>query len=82
MKVVIATHNKDKLKELKKTLSNLPIHLLDLSSFPQIGEIVEDGKTLKENALIKARHAARISKLPALSDDSESVIFLTILPFH
>ena len=70
MKVVIATHNKDKLKELKKGLSTLNIDLLDLFSFPQIGEIIEDGNTLEENALIKARYVHKISGLPVIADDT------------
>jgi len=70
MKVVIATHNKDKLKELKKGLSNLDIELLDLSSFPDIGEIIEDGETLQENALIKAREVYKKTGLPAIADDT------------
>ena len=70
MKVVIATHNKDKLKELKKGLSNLSIDLMDLSSFPEICEIIEDGKTLKENALIKAKTVFDITGIPAIADDT------------
>ena len=70
MKVVIATHNKDKLKELKKGLSNLSIDLMDLSSFPEVGEIIEDGKTLKENALIKAKTVFDITGIPAIADDT------------
>ena len=70
MKVVIATHNKDKLKELKKGLSTLNIDLLDLFSFPQIGEIIEDGNTLEENALIKARYVHKITGLPVIADDT------------
>ena len=70
MKVVIATHNKDKLKELKKGLSSLSIDLLDLSSFPDIGEIVEDGDTLKENALIKAKAVYDLTGIPAIADDT------------
>ena len=70
MKVVIATHNKDKLKELKKGLSNLDIELLDLSSFTEIGEIIEDGETLQENALIKAREVYKLTGLPAIADDT------------
>ena len=70
MKVVIATHNKDKLKELKKGLSSLSIDLLDLSSFPEIGEIVEDGDTLKENALIKAKAVYDLTGIPAIADDT------------
>jgi len=70
MKVVIATHNKDKLKELKKGFSNLPLELLDLYSFPQIGEIIEDGKTLKDNAFIKAKTVYELTGIPALADDT------------
>ena len=70
MKVVIATHNKDKLKELKKGLSTLNIDLLDLFSFPQIGEIIEDGNTLEENALIKAKYVHKITGLPVIADDT------------
>ena len=70
MKVVIATHNKDKLKELKKGLSNLDIELLDLSSFPDVGEIIENGETLQENAFIKAREVHKLTGLPAIADDT------------
>ena len=70
MKVVIATHNKDKLKELRKSLSELDIDLLDLSSFPEIGEIIEDGETIKENAFIKARYVNKITGLPSIADDT------------
>jgi XTP/dITP diphosphohydrolase len=70
MKVVIATHNKDKLKELKKGLSNPNIELLDLSFFPEIGEIIEDGDTIIDNALIKARYVHKITGLPTIADDT------------
>ena len=70
MKVVIATHNKDKLKELKKGLSKLPITLMDLSLFPMVGEIIEDGNTLKENALIKAKKVYELTGFPAIADDT------------
>ena len=70
MKLVIATHNQDKLKELHHGLSNLNIKLLTLNDFPSIGEIVEDGKTLEENALIKAREVHIITSLPSISDDT------------
>jgi len=70
MKVVIATHNKDKLKELKKGFSYLSIDLMDLSSFPDIGEIIEDGDTLKENALIKAKAVYDLTGIPAIADDT------------
>jgi XTP/dITP diphosphohydrolase len=70
MKVVIATHNKDKLKEIKRGLSDLNVEILDLFSFPDIGEIVEDGKTLKENALIKAKCVYKKTGIPAIADDT------------
>ena len=70
MKVVIATHNKDKLKELKKGLIDLNVEIIDLSSFPDIGEIVEDGKTLKENALIKAKCVYQKTGIPTIADDT------------
>ena len=70
MKVVIATHNKDKLKEIKKGISILNIDLLDLSQFPEIGEIEETGTTLKENAFIKARCVFEKTGLPSIADDT------------
>ena len=53
MKIVVATHNKDKFKELYDGLKLLKIELLSLEDFPEIGEIIENGNTLEENALIK-----------------------------
>ena len=70
MKIVIATHNKDKFKELYHGLSSLDVELLSLYDFPEIKEIIEDGKTLEDNALIKARTVHRITSLPAISDDT------------
>ncbi len=70
MKIVIATHNKDKFKELYLGLSTFNIELLSLYDFPEIGEIIEDGKTLKDNALIKARTVHKITSLPTISDDT------------
>ena len=70
MKIIIATHNKDKFKELHHGLSSLDVKLLSLYDFPQIKEIVEDGETLKDNALIKARTVYKITSLPTISDDT------------
>ena len=55
MEIVIATHNKDKYKELFLGLKSLEFKLHSLNDFPEIGEIIEDGDTLEENALIKAQ---------------------------
>ena len=70
MKIVLATHNKDKFKELHYGLKSLGVELKSLFDFPQIGEIIEDGNTLQENALIKARTVFELSSLPAISDDT------------
>ena len=72
MKVVIGTHNRDKLKELMRAfkLKDIDVELLSLDHFPEIGDIPETGKTLKENALIKAREVNKITNLPTLSDDT------------
>lgn len=70
MKIVIATHNKDKFKEIYKSFNIKGIDLLSLDEFPQIKEIIEDGKTLEENALIKARTVHKITSLPAIADDT------------
>ena len=70
MKIIIATHNKDKFKELYHGLSSLDVKLLSLYDFPEIKEIVEDGETLKDNALIKARTVYKITSLPTISDDT------------
>ena len=70
MQIVIATHNKDKFKELFSCLSSLNVELLSLDQFPEIKEIIEDGKTLEENALIKARTVFKLTSLPAIADDT------------
>ena len=70
MKIIIATHNKDKFKELYHGLSSLDVKLLNLYDFPEIKEIIEDGETLKDNALIKARTVHSITSIPTISDDT------------
>jgi len=72
MRIVIATHNNDKLKELLKAFDNYfsGINLLTLNDFPEVGEIIEDGRTLEQNALIKAREVFNLTGIPSLSDDT------------
>ena len=70
MELVIATHNKDKFKELFLGLESLELKLRSLNDFPEIGEIIEDGDTLEENALIKARTVFKLTGLPSISDDT------------
>ena len=70
MKIVLATHNRDKCDEMIAILEAMSIELLTLNEFPEIGEIIEDGKTLEENALIKARTVQKLTYLPAIADDT------------
>jgi len=70
MKVVIATHNRDKMKEIQGAISDLGWEVISLYDFPKIEEIEENGKTLEENALIKAREVFEKTGLPTISDDT------------
>ena len=70
MKVVIATHNEDKLKEIQSHLESFSFSVLSLNKFPEIDEIIEDGNTLADNALIKAREVFAKTGLPTISDDT------------
>ncbi len=70
MKIVLATHNWDKCAEMEAIMKDMPIQLLTLNEFPEIEEIIEDGQTLEENALIKAKTVHKITHLPAIADDT------------
>lgn len=68
-RVVVATSNAGKLAELRDLLGDLELDLVAQGELG-IGDAEETGASYVENALIKARHAARASGLPALADDS------------
>lgn len=68
-KLVIASNNQGKLREINTLLAPLSIEVVPQSDF-NAGEIDEPYITFVENALAKARHASRCSGLPALADDS------------
>ena len=69
MKILAATNNKGKLKELKAMLSPYAevVSLADAGIFE---DVEETGKTFKENAAIKAEFAYKISHIPTIADDS------------
>lgn len=68
-KIILASSNKGKLAEIQWLLRELPIELIPQAAL-NIPDIEETGQTFVENALLKARNAARLSGLPALADDS------------
>lgn len=69
MKLVLASGNAGKLAEMREIFAGGGIELVAQSDLG-IGDADETGRTFVENALIKARHAACASNLPALGDDS------------
>ncbi len=69
MKIVLASNNSGKLAELRAMFSPLGVQLLRQAAL-DIGEAEEPFRTFVENALAKARHAARASGLPAVADDA------------
>jgi XTP/dITP diphosphohydrolase len=69
MKVILATNNPGKIHEFKELLKHLPLEIIAQSELG-IQDAEETGLSFIENALIKARHAAQQSGLPALADDS------------
>lgn len=69
MKLVLASNNAGKLTELQAMFSGLALELLPQSQFA-VTEAEEPHHTFVENALAKARHAARATGLPALADDA------------
>ena len=70
MKIVLATHNEDKYTEISAILSSFPIEIISLKHYPEIGEIIEDGASLEENALIKARTVFSLTGLYSWADDT------------
>lgn len=70
MKLVIATQNPGKLRELQTLLSEMPFEIVSLAAYPQIGDIEETGETFAENAAIKAEAVAAATGELTLADDS------------
>lgn len=68
-KLVLATGNRGKLAEIMEIVAPLGIKVVPQSEFA-VPEVEESGLSFVENAIIKARNAARYSGLPALADDS------------
>ena len=70
MKIILATHNRDKEKELQNSLQGINIEICSLFDFPEIGDIEETGATLLENSLLKARTVFNITGIPTIADDT------------
>lgn len=70
MEIALATNNKHKLQEMRAILDGCFDQLLSLGDLNIDVEIEETGKTLKENALIKACTVMQMTGMPALADDT------------
>jgi XTP/dITP diphosphohydrolase len=70
VKVVVATRNRGKLREIIPLLAGVRLDLCTIDELAPDAELREDGVTFEENALAKARQAARATGLPAIADDS------------
>ena len=70
MKIVLATHNKGKIREFQKAFAEIGWEALPVSELSNVPDPDETGTTFEENALQKAHYYAKAVNLPVLSDDS------------
>ena len=68
-RIVLASNNQGKLREIRQLLAEQEIRVVPQADFG-IPEAMETGLSFVENAILKARHAARHSGLPSIADDS------------
>jgi len=72
--IVLATNNKNKVKEFQALLKGSPVQIKCLQDYGPLPEAVEDGETFDDNAYKKAFHYARVLGIPCLADDSGLVV--------
>lgn len=68
--IVLATTNKNKLREFETIFADFPVEIKSLADFGPLPEAIEDGQTFDENAYKKALHYAKVLGLPCIADDS------------
>jgi XTP/dITP diphosphohydrolase len=69
-RIVLATTNKGKVREIRELLAGIPLEVVGLEVFPEIPPIEENGRTFLENAVIKAKTVAAYTRKLTLADDS------------
>ena len=69
-KIVIATKNRGKLREMIEAFAELPVEIVSLANFGELPDAVEDGKTFAENAEIKAKFFMSKTGCACIADDS------------
>lgn len=73
-KIVLATNNKHKLEEFNSMFASYNVEVISLKDAGIVCDPEENGKTFKDNSLIKAKEVANFTKYPVISDDSGLVI--------
>jgi len=74
LKIIFASKNKGKIKEVKDILSGADFEIVTLLDLNDTENIIEDGITFEENAKIKASHIFNKYKIPVIADDSGLVV--------
>ena len=69
-KIIFATGNEGKMREIRRILSDLDVEVLSLKEAGIHADIVEDGKSFRENAIIKAKAVCQLTGEVVLADDS------------
>ena len=70
MLLLVATTNRDKVREIRSLLADAPVELLTLGEVPPVAEPEETGETFQDNARLKARYYAKHSGLLTVAEDS------------
>jgi XTP/dITP diphosphohydrolase len=70
MQLVLATNNRDKIREIRQVFEDLPVTIFSADDFLNFPNPEETGATLEDNATLKAQVIAEFAELPALADDS------------
>jgi len=73
-KILVATYNKGKAKEIKEALSNFEFEIITLSDEGISQDIEETGETYEENAILKAEFFGKLTGLPTIADDSGIIV--------
>jgi XTP/dITP diphosphohydrolase len=69
-RIILATQNQDKVREIIKLLQGLTIEVVTLRDYPDTPDVLEDGETLTENAVKKASVVAQHTRIVAVADDT------------
>lgn len=69
-RLLVATFNPGKLRELKSALAMVPVELVSLEAIPGVTQAPEEGTTFEANACQKAVHYSRFTEFPTIADDS------------